>query len=1034
MGVESSSCQCYPPKLSKVEKDEYDVINASCQKVGRQWMIPYPWKRDPSHLPDNKMQAERMLAGTEKKLVKNPEYAEAYSKQMKEMTDMGFSRKLTQEEMKNYQGPVHYISHHAVVRPEKKSTPLRIVFNSSSSFHGHCLNDYWMKGPDLLKDLFGVLLRFRERPVAILGDISKMYHRVLIPEADQHVHRYLWRDLNVKQEPDVYVKKVVTFRDKPAPAMAQIALRRTAEEGRGAYPEAASVIERDTYMDDICTSVSTVEEGRNLTHDLDEVLDTGGFKVKGWISNVPLKEETVPECQTETSLLENLTEEKVLGVVWIQQQDEFSYKVKGENLTQPSEKQNSVMWTKRRILSRIAKVFDPIGFAASFLVKAKIGMQRLWEIGVGWDDELPEEISAEWDKLFNEMKALNDTCTGEQNPADDISRGIPPEKLTERWENGPEFLYWHEERWPKIEETPDSREVEKEKRKVYQVALAEIQSEPIDCKKFSRWRKLVRVTAYVQRFIRNLKARCNKAQDTDIQPSDSKQISPSELENAETLWIKRAQRELHDRYKKGEFKTLSPYVKEGIIRVGGRVGERVVSYDERHPVLLPHQHHISTLIVSYFHEQGHEGVATTAAKVRQKYWIVGVQRIAKTVKYKCVVCRKSEHRVESQFMADLPSHRLAPYTPPFYYTSCDYFGPYQVRVGRNKTMKHYGVIFTCLNTRAVYLDVAVDCSTMEFLQVFRRFVAVRGYPAVIYSDNGTQFVGAEKELRAMVQGWSESQLREFCAERGIQWKFVTPSAPHQNGCVESLVKSCKTALRKAIGDQILRPFELLTCLTEVANLVNQRPIGRVPNDPDDGSYLSPNDMLLGRASTSVPQGPFRETPNPRHRVEFVQRIINSFWKVWNRDVFPLLVPRRKWNVEKRNVRVGDIVLMSDPNSVRGKWTLGSEFAIQAAISEAFKTPEIIRLFAKKQPGNLRQRLAQLKEDEKVGRISTPDYTQQAVEILTAVKKLGEKLTPAEEEYLNRNSNQALSNFEKVTSDVGGDILKVAGSQVQQATK
>ncbi|XP_063955361.1 uncharacterized protein LOC135154088 [Lytechinus pictus] len=628
-----------------------DLLIGLDHKVGRQWMIPYPWKRDPSHLPDNKMQAERMLAGTEKKLVINPEYAEAYSKQMKEMTEMGFSRKLTQEEMKNYQGPVHYISHHAVVRPEKKSTPLRIVFNSSSSFQGHCLNDYWMKGPDLLKDLFGVLLRFRERPVAILGDISKMYHRVLIPEADQHVHRYLWRDLNVKQEPDVYVKKVVTFGDKPAPAMAQIALRRTAEEGRSAYPEAASVIERDTYMDDICTSVSTVEKGRNLTHDLDEVLDTGGFKVKGWISNVPLKEETVPECQTETSLLGNLTEEKVLGVVWTQQQDEFSYKVKGENLTQLSEKQTSVMWTKRRILSRIAKVFDPIGFAASFLVKAKIGMQRLWEIGVGWDDELPEEISAEWDKLFNEMKALNDvrfprsltpsqsvgvpmlvvfcdaseeafgTCVyirwkltddeydvrfiaaksrvaplkkltlprlelqaavmatrlytaikeeltleldsavfmtdsmivlgwirskaraykpfvsarvgeiqtnsnpswwrhvpGDQNPADDISRGIPPEKLTEIWENGPEFLYWHDNRWPSTEETPDSREVEKEKRKVHQVALAEVQSEPIDCKKFSRWRKLVRVTAYVQRFVRNLKARCNKHQILTFNP------------------------------------------------------------------------------------------------------------------------------------------------------------------------------------------------------------------------------------------------------------------------------------------------------------------------------------------------------------------------------------------------------------------------------------------------------------------------------------------------------------------------------------
>lgn len=106
------------------------------------------------------------------------------------------------------------------------------------------------------------------------------------------------------------------------------------------------------------------------------------------------------------------------------------------------------------------------------------------------------------------------------------------------------------------------------------------------------------------------------------------------------------------------------------------------------------------------------------------------------------------------------------------------------------------------------------------------------------------------------------------------------------------------------------------------NLVNQRPIGRVPNDPDDGHYLCPNDILLGRASSNISQGPFRETKNPRHRVEFVQRIVDSFWKSWNRDVFPLLVPRKRWNVERRNVRVDDIVMLSDPNSIRGKWSLG----------------------------------------------------------------------------------------------------------------
>ena len=107
--------------------------------------------------------------------------------------------------MKNNKGPVHYIPHHAVISPEKKSTPVCVVFNSFSVFQGHKLNDYWMKGP-LLNNLFGVVLRFREKEVALVGDLSKMmYHRILIPERDQHVHRFLWRNLETSREPDVYV-------------------------------------------------------------------------------------------------------------------------------------------------------------------------------------------------------------------------------------------------------------------------------------------------------------------------------------------------------------------------------------------------------------------------------------------------------------------------------------------------------------------------------------------------------------------------------------------------------------------------------------------------------------------------------------------------------------------------------------------------------------------------------------------------------------------------------------------------------------
>ena len=158
--------------------------------------------------------------------------------------------------------------------------------------------------------------------------------------------------------------------------------------------------------------------------------------------------------------------------------------------------------------------------------------------------------------------------------------------------------------------------------------------------------------------------------------------------------------------------------------------------------------------------------------------------------------------------------------------------------------------------------------------------------------------------------------------KGIHWIFTTPAAPYQNGCAEALVKTCKRALKKAIGEQVLTPFELYTCLLEVGNLVKQRSIGRVPNDPDDSKYLCLNDMLLGCATSEVPQGPFNDMKNPRHRVEFVQKIVDSFWQRSSRDVLPALVTRKAWHTERRNVEVNDIVVMGNNNAIRGRWTIG----------------------------------------------------------------------------------------------------------------
>jgi hypothetical protein len=1052
MGVTVKPCTCDADKLSQSEREEKRVIEESARKVGNQWMIPYPWKKDPRDLPDNRNQAMKRLESTERRLLKNPTQAAVYNEKMLEMEKMSFSRKLSEKEINDHKGPVHYISHHAVLKPESTSTPVRIVFNTSATYQGHKLNDYWQKGPDLLNSLFGVILRFRENKIALTADISKMYHRVLIPLEDQHVHRFLWRNFEIDRPPDTYVMNVLTFGDKPAPAIAQIALRKTAEEGECENPRAAKAIKDNSYMDDILDSVATNEEATELTTSIDGILEKGGFQVKGWQSNGELDRTNDEKDGKDIYVPQGKQDAKVLGLVWNNKDDVLKYKVEVEIC-----KTQQPKFTKRNILGQVARIYDPIGFAAPYLVRAKIGLQELWQEGLDWDDELSPSDQIKWLSYFKEMEQLNQislerclcpvmtdepptlcvfadasrgafgTCAylrskeptgvvnvrfvaaksrvaplkeltiprlelqaavlasrlcktienevriqlkesilftdsaivlawirsqgrrlksfvasrvGEiqdnvqpvqwrhiptvYNVADDVSRGLPVAELSGRWKNGPEFLYLPKEEWPVENAKPDTKEVERECRNTQMVGAVTTSGTTatcvLDCERFSSWKRLVRVTAWVLRMKLKLLA---KIRPTHESAAGGECLTPEELERSQTFWIKEAQKSLDAKVKAKELKMLSPFTdEEGIIRVGGRIDNALVSYETKHPALLPHGHRIARLIMEEFHQKGHTGVATTVAKTRRMYWIVRAHDLAKTIKSNCVTCRAANPKTETQIMANLPQQRLQPHSPPFHYTSCDYFGPLTVKVGRNKTTKHYGVIFTCLNTRAVHLEIATDCSAMEFIQTLRRFFSIRGYPSEILSDNGTQFVGALTELRQMIQGVDKKTLKDYCAERGIQWKFITPAAPHQNGCAEALVKSCKLALKKAVGQHVLTPFELYTCLLEVANLVNQRPIGRPPNDPDDGSYLCPNDMLMGRASPQVPQGPFEETRNPRRRVEFVQKIVESFWKRWTRDVFPLLIPRRKWNVDRRNVRVDDVVIVADGNAVRGKWTVG----------------------------------------------------------------------------------------------------------------
>ena len=419
-GCKCGKCSLGSKNFTIKEEKELKLIETKLEynKDEKTWITEYPWIKDPSQLPNNKKAAMGMLISTEKRLAKNEKHAEVYQKQIEDMIEREVARKLSHTELENYKGPIHYISHHEVLKPDSKSTPVRIVFNSSARYMNHSLNDYWAKGAHLLNDLLGILIRFRENRIALIGDIKKMYHTVKTKTIEQHTHRFLWRDMNTETQPDTYVIQRVSFGDKPSGAIATVALRKTAEMGQDKYPKAAHVIKENTYMDDIIESVSDKEKAKKLAKDIENLLEEGSFKIKEWIFTNDGTD------QTKTLTLPNdasTATEKVLGVVWNPMQDEFEYKVQlkiaakknkethVQSDTQDQRFLDNTNTTKRIILSQVNSIYDPLGLAGPFTIRAKILMRQLWGIEekLHWDDPIPDKYKREWMQFCQDLIEMN---------------------------------------------------------------------------------------------------------------------------------------------------------------------------------------------------------------------------------------------------------------------------------------------------------------------------------------------------------------------------------------------------------------------------------------------------------------------------------------------------------------------------------------------------------------------------------------------------------------------------------------------------
>ena len=409
------------------EEQELNLIrsNLKYDEDKEHWSTTYPWILDPSQLQNNFSTAFATLKSTELTLSKDKTWAKLYAEQIQDMLDRNVARKLSAEEVSSWSGPKFYISHLAVCNPKSKSTPVRIVFNSSQKCQGVSLNAALAKGPDrYMNNLLGLLLRWREEQVALVGDIRKMFHSVYLEDLEQHCHRFLWRELDSGREPDVYVMLQVNMGARPAPAICTEAIYLTADKFYSLSPDAAQMLKKSTYVDDIVDSVSSKEVALEVTEKAEQILKKGGFKVKCW--QLSGNSEVLPGKDFITSTSEQVSSvplmkgsddvTRVLGVGWNPHDDfilfqvtlNFSPKRKGER-TGPNLSAADipfaipVVLTRRIVLEQVMSIFDPLGLLSPFTLQAKLNLRETWARKLDWDDPLPPNLRHKWLQFFSSM-------------------------------------------------------------------------------------------------------------------------------------------------------------------------------------------------------------------------------------------------------------------------------------------------------------------------------------------------------------------------------------------------------------------------------------------------------------------------------------------------------------------------------------------------------------------------------------------------------------------------------------------------------
>ena len=549
------------------------------------------------------------------------------------------------------------------------------------------------------------------------------------------------------------------------------------------------------------------------------------------------------------------------------------------------------------------------------------------------------------------------------NPADIPTKGMTTEelKISSLWWHGPEWLKKNEDQWPTwdvnqinketIEETLETKGKGTDVIFETSIPAATADEETADncqppfgiqAEKYSTIKDLLRITAYVNRYQLKLRKKI----------TTKGQLTAEEIEAAKTLWIKYLQRKHYLTTNKGEVElnmkttpnSLNPQLdKEGLIRCHSRLTNADLPREMIEPILLPRKERFVQLMIEDTHRKlFHAGVNHTLSEMRTQYWIPQGRAEVKYTLKRCRICRKHQGGpYKMPAMSPWPKSKLIR-SVPFDKTGLDYFGPLFVKQTDGSHQKVWVCLFTCVVVRAIHLEIVNDLTAEEFIMALRRFIARRGKPSNIISDNAPQFKLANSTVElAWNKVITDEAVTSYIANEGIKWSFIVELSPWMGGFYERMVGSSKTALKKAIGQKLLTPIQLQTYLTETEAILNTRPLVYIGEDLNDGTIITPSHFLSPNTKTGVPTLEEEEEINDPTYVDGKmeskevllekwktgQRMLEAFWKIWRNDYLLNLRERSKTHLTAPRIQahekpnVGDIVQLKE-DSPRGSWKLG----------------------------------------------------------------------------------------------------------------